>query len=275
MEATRMLATGVLFMVTWTASHQAYVCGGSGLPCASGLHRASNKPKKQNPKTKFWDHQKEPIPTIIVGEKATQIERHMTTLFVPCRVSERKQAEKGLVELVSTYKLPESSVEAGATWSSPLNFAAPRDRRVVIAFLHSGTGHYISLWVLHEHEDKVKSFSFKGSAKGCGSWQVCNDLDGNGNAEIIIKHFVGDYDGAGTIAVWPAIYKWNGNNYVRADDEFPEYYAQEVVPKYQKILEERKDWENHRHELIRQVYEKCKFILQKAESIAKKTKPRS
>ncbi len=274
MRVMRIIALVVLLVVAWSASDRANVSGDSNSSSKSGIYQTSNKPEEQRPAGKFWDHQKKPIPTIITEEKAAQIKQHMEAMFVPTSVRERKRAEKALVELISTYKLPEKdSVEVDRTWSSPLNFASPPERHVIIAFLHSGTGHDVSLWVLCEFKGGVKSFFFEGSAKGCGYWQVCNDLNADGNAEIIIKHFVGTYDGAGTIAVWPAIYRWDGENYVRADGQFPNYYARHMVPKYQKVLEENRDWENHTNSQLRMIYGKCKFVLEKAESIAKKTKP--
>lgn len=219
----------------------------------------------------FSDNQKEPVPVLYTGEKAESIHQNMNAIFVPCSVAKRKKAEKNLVELVSTLKLPEQdSVAVDRTWSSPLNFATPGSRRAVIAFLHTGTGHYVSLWILSESENDINCYSFQGSEKGCGTWQVCSDLDGDKNPEIIIKHFVGDYDGANTIAVWSAIYQWDGNNYVRADDMFPDYYAREVVLQYQKILIERKDWENHTDQQKHRIYQKCKYVLERAESISKK-----
>jgi tetratricopeptide (TPR) repeat protein len=234
----------------------------------SGIYQSSSEYKEGH---KFWDHQKKPIPTVITGERATQIRHHMAALFVPCSVRERKRAEKALVELVSNYKLLENSVEADATWSSPVNFASvPGRRRSVIAFLHAGTGNDVSVWVLCEEKDVVESFSFKGSAKGCGYWQVCDDLNADGDAEIIIKHYVGNYDGAGTTAVWPAIYKWDGNSYIRADEQFPDYYAQNMVPQYERIIELHKDWRNHSNKQVRTIYEKCRFVLQKARAIVQK-----
>jgi len=276
MGIMRTLCSAVFLMMACMALGRADVWGEISLASESGICQASNDPKEQKPRSKFWDHQKEPIPIVITGEKATQIKHHITALFVPCWVGERKRAEKGLVELVSTYKLPEKdSVEVDCTWSSPLNFASSGGRRMVVAFLHSGTGRFISLWVLCEFEDGVKCFFFEGMARYCSYWQVLNDFDGEGTPEILIKHCVGEYEGGDFSAVWPAIYKWNGNNYVRADDEFPEYYAQEVVPKYRKILDEHKDWKNHPDKQVRRIYEKCKFVLQKAESIAKKAKQKS
>lgn len=276
MRVMRILAMGVLLIVAWTALDRAYVRGEISLTSGSGAHQVSSEPKEQRTTTEFWDHQKEPIPTVITGEKATQIKHHMAVLFVPCSVRERKRAEKALVELVSTYKLPEKgSVAVDMTWSSPLNFAPSPHRRVAVALLHTGTGRDISLWVLCEFDNHVKCFPFEGMSRYCGYWQVVNDFDDDKTPEILIKHFVGEYEGGDFSAVWPAIYKWDGDNYIRADDEFPEYYAQEVVPKYKKIVEKHKDWENHLDKQVRRIYEKCKFVLEKAEAIARKAKPKS
>ena len=226
---------------------------------------------QQKQTIEFSDHQKEPIPTLFTGEKAELIKQNLEAIFIPCSVVARKRAERELVELVSTLKLLEKdSVAVDRTWSSPLNFASPGSRRAIITLLHAGTGHGVSLWVLCESEKQPNCFFFRGSAKGCGFWQTCKDLDGDKNPEIIVKHFVGDYDGAGTIAVWPAVYRWDGNNYVRADGQFPDYYAREVVPQYRKILNDHKDWENQADEQIRRIYQKCKYVFRKAESIAKK-----
>ena len=258
---TRKPFTIVLFIMALTISSHVITSG----------KYPDSEIDQQKQFVEFSDHQREPIPTLFTGEKAELIKQNLEALFVPCPVVVRKRAEKALVELVSTLKLPEKdSVAVDRTWSSPLNFAPPGFRQAVIAFLHTGTGCDISIWILRESEDGIKCFFFKGSASGCGYWQVSKYLNTDGNVEIIIKHYVGDYDGAETIAVWPAIYKWDGNNYVRADDEFPDYYAREVVPKYQKILEEYKDWENQPDEQIRRMYQKCKFVHGKAELIAKK-----
>lgn len=231
--------------------------------------------QKTEPETMFIDHQREPVPTIIKGENATQIKRNMQALFVPCSIRERKRAEKALVEIVSTYKLPEKdSVALDCTWSSPLNFAAQPDRRVLVALSQGGTGAYISFWVLHESSNHITCFAFRGMARYSGSWQVINDLDTDGAPEIITKHFLGKYVGGDFDAVWPAIYRWDGKNYVRADENFSDYYTKHVVPEYQEILSQHSHWENHEDESVRQIYRKCKSVLNKALSISKRSKPK-
>jgi len=222
--------------------------------------------------TNFFDNQQQPAEKIITMKKAGKIRLNLNTLFSARPIADRKKTEKDLVELVSPYKLPEkNSVEVDNTWSSAMNFASAGSRAVLLAFVHAGTGCYISFWAIHEFESNIKVFSFEGSQKGCGPWQVLNDLDSDGNPEIITKHFVGSYDGAGTTAVWPAIYKWNGKNYIRADEKFPEYYAEYVVPQYKKILAENKKWANHNDKAVRRLYHKCKFVYDRALKIAKKT----
>jgi hypothetical protein len=219
--------------------------------------------------TEFSIKPREPVADVIRGEYATEVKRHIDALFAICFPEERQKAEKRLVDILSP---PERFGYPFSTWSAPANFLSPPHRRLLIVEFHSGTGHYVDLWVLHELDDSVKSFRFKGSEKGCGHWQALNDLDADGDSEIVVKNFVGEYEGASTIAVWPAVYKWNGENYVRADETFPDFYAQQVVPKYEKILAEIKDWENHQDERPRRVYRKCRFILERARSIAKKSK---
>lgn len=135
MKVARVLYSVVL-LTAWMPSGWTGFCSQITLACGSGVCRASNEDKEGH---KFWDHQRKPIPTVIAGEKATQIRRHMAALFVPCSVRERKRAEKALVELVSTYKLLENSVEADATWSSPVNFVSVSNRHAVVALLHAGT----------------------------------------------------------------------------------------------------------------------------------------
>lgn len=274
MGVMQTLCSAVLLMMAWMFLDLTDVCGEISSASESVACQGSNGPQEKKPK--FWDHQKEPIPTVITGEKGMKIKACIDTLFAPCFLSQRKKAEKALVELVSFYELKKGTVGdlVGCTWSSPINFFSASHRRLIIILFHCGaSAPGLSLWAVHENEDGAVVFPFKGHMKGCGPWQVCNDFDGDGNTEIVIKHFVGDHDGAGTIAIWPAIYRWDGKNYVRADGQFPNYYVQYVVPKYQEILQKNKSWEKHTNNQIRRIYEKCKFVLEKAESIAKKTKP--
>jgi len=221
----------------------------------------------------FSDNQKELIPTLYTGEKAEQIKQNLEAIFVPCSIRERKRAEKNLIELVSTLKLPEKdSVDVDRTWSSPLNFKSTGSRHAIITFLHIGSGVYISLWILCESDNGIKCFSFEGEARYCGYWQIVNDINNDAVPELIVKHHVGDYEGGVFDAVWSAIYKWDGDNYVRADNEFPDYYAREVVPQYQKILIEHQDLNNNTDPQKHRIYQKCEYVLEKAESIAKKVK---
>ena len=110
-------------------------------------------------------------------------------------------------------------------------------------------------------------FSFSGSEKGCGPWQVLDDLDDDGIPEIVVKDFIGDYEGNRTMALWPAIYRWDGKDYVRSDERFPGYYARHVIPEYQGILDEHRDWEKIDNEQLQRVYRECRFVHRKAVAI--------
>lgn len=219
----------------------------------------------------FRENQECSMVEVIKGEKEIKIKKYIDVLFV--KTGLYKKTEKNLIELLSGYSLYYFDKEGGPhlnTWSSPVDSLNSPVRKLVVVFFSEGSGHYVDFWVLHELKDEIQSFHFKGSEKGCGEWQVINDLDKDGISEIIIKHFIGDYDGSGTIAVWTAIYKWDGKNYIRADEQFPEYYAKYVVPKYQKIIANEKEWSNNERD--RYIYRKCKFIFDKALSISKKAK---
>jgi len=69
MRVMRILAMGVLLVVAWTALDRANVSGEFNSSSKSGIYQASNEPEEQRPGGKFWDHQKEPIPTVTTGEK--------------------------------------------------------------------------------------------------------------------------------------------------------------------------------------------------------------
>lgn len=221
----------------------------------------------------FTDNQKKPEPIDLSGDKGKQITYCIDTLFKPALlISERKKTEETLLKLIDGYEFKEESVASkiGCTWSSPVNFSSAPQRRLIIAYLLTGTGHYIDFWILHESPDGVRCFPFRGSEKGCGHWQVLDDLDGDGFPEIIIKHFVGRYEGAGTIIVWPAIYRWDGVNYARADDKYPEYYAQNVVPEFKRILEQIENWpvDVKNYATNKRNLDSCKYFLEKALSIS-------
>ncbi len=231
------------------------------------------KLKSKISQPEFSVQQIEPSPTFITGPKAKQIKKYLDVLFSPCVIMERKKTEKALVELISPYKLSPGSVGelAGCRWSCPINNMSTPDRRLMVAFFHcSATAPGLSLWAVHETKDGAIIFPFEGHTKGCGIWQILEDLNNDGTPEIIVKHFVGQYEGAGTNAIWSAIYEWQNNKYIRADEKFPQYYTKNVIPKYKKILAESISSKDHEDPYIRRLYRKCEFVLDKALSISQK-----
>ena len=120
-------------------------------------------------KDEFPDNQRERVARVIKGQKGEQIKNHMTILLGAAIPDERRKVEKELVHLICHYSLPDLSDDVPFhTWSAPVSFLASPRRRLFVALLHQGTGHYVDFWIIHELEDGVEVFSFSGSEKGCG-----------------------------------------------------------------------------------------------------------
>ena len=154
------------------------------------------------------------------------------------------------------------------TVSCALPFTMVPHRALLLKVWIGGTGHYIYAWAIHETELGFKVFEFYGSEKSCGQWNVLQDLDKDGVPEIVMKQFVGDYEGCFTVVDWTAIYQWNGETYVRADEKYPRYYARHVVPRYLRMLKDNMEFKDDENSMLYGIYEKLVFVLKKAESIA-------
>jgi hypothetical protein len=112
----------------------------------------------------------------------------------------------------------------------------------------------------------VTALAFGGSEKGCGNRRWLKDLDGDRVPEVIVKQFIGEYQGAATQAVWPAILGWDRATYRRADASSPRYYAERVVPYYQRELSRTRGLalDHPDEELCRQF----QYIIERARALA-------
>jgi hypothetical protein len=84
------------------------------------------------------------------------------------------------------------------------------------------------------------------ASQGIPSWNPDNysghdfsreiiDLNGDGLKEIIAYQPITEYEGAvNPMAFWPSVYRWNGKGYIKADEEFSEFYKTGVIPKLEK-----------------------------------------
>jgi hypothetical protein len=65
------------------------------------------------------------------------------------------------------------------------------------------------------------------------------DLNGDGKKEIIMYSYLdpaGDRAGGGVTPVWPQVYRLEGEKYVPASKNFPEFYEDEVLPKLDREI---------------------------------------
>lgn len=65
------------------------------------------------------------------------------------------------------------------------------------------------------------------------------DLDGDGKKEIIIDSYL-DSTGAhlGSVILWPQVYRLEGEKYVPASRDFPQFYDLKILPKLDKEIAE-------------------------------------
>jgi hypothetical protein len=64
------------------------------------------------------------------------------------------------------------------------------------------------------------------------------DLNGDGVMEIIAHETMTEYEGAvNPIAFWPSVLRSNGEKYLKADEEFPEFYKTRIIPELEKKIE--------------------------------------
>lgn len=216
---------------------------------------------------KEWPLQEgQPKVVELSGEKAAGVKPLFEKLLAAGQGKGHVEAEKELATLVARDSTLDEMVYDRASCALP--FAMAPRRALLLKAWVSGTGHYIYAWAIHETELGFKVFEFYGSEKSCGEWNVLQDLDKNGVPEIVMKQFIGDYEGVSTRVDWTAIYQWTGETYVRADEKYPRYYARHVVPRYRRMLKKNPDWKDSGEARLEDNYEKLRFVLRRAEDMA-------
>lgn len=123
------------------------------------------------------------------------------------------------------------------------------------------------------------AFMFSGSERGYSvikiDWQdegksigsYLEDLDKDGIPEVIIPDTT-EYRGAGTVGNWPTIYKRQGDAYVVADQQFPNFYKERVLPMFQdQIIPE----DRIQNEGDREWNEDCQAIIEQVHRIVKES----
>lgn len=68
--------------------------------------------------------------------------------------------------------------------------------------------------------------------------EIVNDLDGDGQMELVVPTLIGEYQGADTEAVIvPRVYAIQGAGYTEASRNFKRHYREVVIPQFQSRLE--------------------------------------
>jgi len=62
------------------------------------------------------------------------------------------------------------------------------------------------------------------------------DLNGDGKKEIIVSSYLDSEGRLGAGPVWPQVYRVQGEKYVPASQDFPEFYDQQVLPGLDKAI---------------------------------------
>ncbi|MFQ6120973.1 MAG: hypothetical protein ACE5KE_13950 [Methanosarcinales archaeon] len=87
-------------------------------------------------------------------------------------------------------------------------------------------------------EDLEKGW--RGSMTLCfrGCKMVIKDMDNDGSLELIIPIKLTEYRGARPYALWTAIYKWNGEKFQDASEQFKDFYQTVLLPKVDTRIRE-------------------------------------
>ncbi|MBM3500910.1 MAG: hypothetical protein FJX74_19810 [Armatimonadetes bacterium] len=176
-----------------------------------------------------------PLGAVIDGPKAARIRRAMRALASAQSGAARSAAETALLRTLGYDGVGDLGAEGR---SCVMESATAPHLRVAVGEVSAGTAHPLDFVVLHDRRDAVDMFAFSGSEKGCGEWRLLEDLDGDAVPEVVVKHYIGEYQGIATLAVWPAVFRWDGHDYVRADDEYPRFYAERVLPECRRLRAE-------------------------------------
>lgn len=79
---------------------------------------------------------------------------------------------------------------------------------------------------------------------------VLKDLDNDGYSELILPILITEYRGVRPFALWTAIYKWNGEKFQEASEQFNYFYRTVLLPKVEhRIIELEEEMRKYQSEL--------------------------
>lgn len=80
--------------------------------------------------------------------------------------------------------------------------------------------------------------------------RVLEDLDNDGYQELILPILITEYRGVRPFALWTAIYKWNGEKFQEASEQFNYFYRTVLLPKVEhRIIELEEEMRKYQSEL--------------------------
>jgi hypothetical protein len=133
---------------------------------------------------------------------------------------------------------------------------------LVASLDNSGRAFYNTVIVIRKRNGRFES-------QGITSWNPRDysrhdfskelvDLNGDGVKEIVAYQPMTDYEGAvNPIAFWPSVYQWSGQSYIKADEQFPEFYKTRVIPELEKeinAIRQREELEDLEKEILSSYY---------------------
>jgi hypothetical protein len=87
------------------------------------------------------------------------------------------------------------------------------------------------------------------------------DMDGDGKKEIIVSSYLDPEGRLGADAAWPQVYRLQGEKYVPASKDFPEFYDREILPDLDKEIAETPQAEETRVAALEMARDKIQRVL--------------
>jgi hypothetical protein len=88
------------------------------------------------------------------------------------------------------------------------------------------------------------------------------DLDGDGKKEIIVSSYLDPEGRLGADPEWPQVYRLQGERYVPASKDFPEFYKSEILPDLGTEIAETPQAEETRVAALKMARDKIQRVLE-------------
>ncbi len=110
------------------------------------------------------------------------------------------------------YELLTTTAASRAFYNSLAIYKSVADKKILFQL--------IDVWMLSNLDEAVK------------------DLDGDGTPELLLPMLLSEYRGTRPMAIWTAVYQWDGKRFVEASERFREFYHKRVLPELETQIQE-------------------------------------